>query len=167
MSRTAIRCNCGQRISQKEVMQTGYYPRPFGPSLVFVRFRCSRCKKLGEQYVKQEEWENGILKDATVEANDTREISVQVNIGTGSGNLFGVVDSQQNFAPDVAVLVDDRPGQIARLLTEIGEIGVNLEDLRLDHSSGQNVGMVEISVLPSAHDLLVEALSDRGWRVLQ
>src|SRR5947209_17033484 len=70
MSRTAIRCNCGQRISQKEVMQTGYYPRPFGPSLVFVRFRCSRCKKLGEQYVKQEEWENGILKDATVEAND-------------------------------------------------------------------------------------------------
>jgi phage FluMu protein Com len=69
MSRTAIRCNCGQRISQREVMQTGYYPRPFGPSLVFVRFRCSRCKKLGEQYVKQEEWENGILKENSVEAN--------------------------------------------------------------------------------------------------
>jgi prephenate dehydrogenase len=42
----------------------------------------------------------------------------------------------------LTVLVDDRPGQIARLLTEIGEIGVNLEDLRLDHSSGKNVGMV-------------------------
>jgi len=67
----------------------------------------------------------------------------------------------------LTVLVDDRPGQIARLLTEIGEIGVNLEDLRLDHSSGQNVGMVELSVLPSKHDLLIEALNDRGWRVLQ
>ncbi|MCA4132812.1 prephenate dehydrogenase [Arthrobacter sp. M4] len=67
----------------------------------------------------------------------------------------------------LTVLVEDRPGQIARLLTEIGEIGVNLEDLRLDHSSGQNVGMVEISVLPSKHDLLVESLTDRGWRVLQ
>ncbi|MFJ4170462.1 prephenate dehydrogenase [Paenarthrobacter sp. NPDC089714] len=67
----------------------------------------------------------------------------------------------------LTILVDDRPGQIAQLLTEIGEIGVNLEDLRLDHSSGQNVGMVEISVLPSKHDLLVEALTDRGWRVLQ
>jgi phage FluMu protein Com len=54
-------------------MQTGYYPRPFGPSLVFVRFRCSRCKKLGEQYVKQEEWENGILKEANVEANTTEK----------------------------------------------------------------------------------------------
>lgn len=67
----------------------------------------------------------------------------------------------------LTVLVDDRPGQIAQLLTEIGEIGVNLEDLRLDHSSGQNVGMVEISVLPNKHDYLIEALNDRGWRVLQ
>lgn len=74
MGRTAIRCNCGQRIGQKEVMQTGYYPRMFGPSFVYVRFRCSRCKKLGEQFVKQEEWENGILKDATVETtNQERE----------------------------------------------------------------------------------------------
>ena len=67
----------------------------------------------------------------------------------------------------LTVLVDDTPGQIARLLTEIGEIGVNVEDLRLDHSSGQNVGMVEISVLPNKHDLLIAALNDRGWRVLQ
>ncbi|MBT2521619.1 prephenate dehydrogenase [Arthrobacter sp. ISL-28] len=67
----------------------------------------------------------------------------------------------------LTVLVDDKPGQIARLLTEIGEIGVNVEDLRLDHSSGQNVGMVELSVLPNRHDLLIEALNDRGWRVLQ
>ncbi|AMB40041.1 MULTISPECIES: prephenate dehydrogenase [Paenarthrobacter] len=67
----------------------------------------------------------------------------------------------------MTILVDDKPGQIARLLTEIGEVGVNVEDLRLDHSSGQNVGMVELSVLPNKHDLLVEALTDRGWRVLQ
>ncbi|MDQ4500734.1 prephenate dehydrogenase [Sinomonas sp. ASV322] len=67
----------------------------------------------------------------------------------------------------LTVLVDDRPGQIAKLLTEIGEIGVNLEDLRLDHSSGRNVGMVEISVLPSKHDGLVAELEERGWRVLQ
>jgi prephenate dehydrogenase len=62
--------------------------------------------------------------------------------------------------------VDDTPGQIASS-TEIGEIGVNLEDLRLDHSSGQNVGMVEISVPATSNELLIEALNDRGWRVLQ
>ncbi len=69
MSRTAIKCNCGHRIGQKEVMQTGYYPRMFGPSFVFVRFRCSRCKKLGEQFVKQEDWENGILKESATEVS--------------------------------------------------------------------------------------------------
>ena len=61
--KTAIKCNCGQRIIAKDVMQTGYYLRLLGPSFVYVKYRCSRCKKLGEQFVKQEEWEDGILHD--------------------------------------------------------------------------------------------------------
>ena len=67
----------------------------------------------------------------------------------------------------LSVLVDDEPGQIAQLLTEIGEIGVNLEDLRLDHSSGRNAGIVEISVLPAKRDVLIDELAVRGWKVLQ
>lgn len=69
MSKTAIKCHCGQRIHQKDVMQTGYYVRMFGPSFVYVKFRCSRCKKLGEQFVKQDEWENSISKDSASELN--------------------------------------------------------------------------------------------------
>jgi DNA-directed RNA polymerase subunit RPC12/RpoP len=61
--KSMIKCNCGQRIIAKDVMQTGYYLRLFGPSFVYVKFRCSRCKKLGEQFVKQEDWEDGILRD--------------------------------------------------------------------------------------------------------
>ncbi len=66
----------------------------------------------------------------------------------------------------LTVLVDDKPGQIARLLTEIGHIGVNLEDLRLDHSAGREVGMVEISVMPDKRVALVEELTNRGWKVI-
>lgn len=65
-----IKCNCGQRIVTKDVMQTGYYLRLFGPSFVYVKFRCSRCKKLGEQFVKQEDWEEGILNDIPPEMSD-------------------------------------------------------------------------------------------------
>ena len=61
--KSTIKCNCNQRILAKDVMQTGYYLRLFGPSFVYVKYRCSRCKKLGEQFVKQEEWEEGILND--------------------------------------------------------------------------------------------------------
>ncbi len=65
--KSSIKCNCGQRIIAKDVMQTGYYIRLFGPSFVYVKFRCSRCKKLGEQFVKQDEWEDSILKDIRIE----------------------------------------------------------------------------------------------------
>jgi len=62
-AKSMIKCNCGQRIIARDVMQTGYYLRLFGPSFVYVKYRCSRCKKLGEQFVKQEDWEDGILQD--------------------------------------------------------------------------------------------------------
>jgi len=75
--RTSIKCNCGQRIIAKDVVQHGYYLRLFGPSFVYVKFRCSRCKKLGEQFIKQEEWEEGILKDVAIEvSNEERETFV-------------------------------------------------------------------------------------------
>ena len=34
----------------------------------------------------------------------------------------------------LVVKIDDKPGELARLLTEIGEEKVNMEDLRLEHS---------------------------------
>jgi hypothetical protein len=51
-------------------MQQGYYVRQFGPSYVYIKYRCSRCKKLGEHFVKQEEWEDGLLHELTSEVTD-------------------------------------------------------------------------------------------------
>jgi DNA-directed RNA polymerase subunit RPC12/RpoP len=65
--KTVIKCNCGTRVLAKDVMQTGYYLRLVGPSFVYVKYRCSRCKKLGEQFVKQAEWEEGILSEVPSE----------------------------------------------------------------------------------------------------
>jgi len=72
--RSSIQCHCGQRIIARDVMQTGFYLRLFGPSYVYVKYRCSRCKKLGEQFVKQEEWDGGILRCSSEEiAIDDKE----------------------------------------------------------------------------------------------
>jgi prephenate dehydrogenase len=65
----------------------------------------------------------------------------------------------------LVVMVDDRPGELARLFTEIGEAGVNLEDLRLEHSPGAQIGLAEISVLPEVLQRLTEELTERGWRI--
>ena len=66
----------------------------------------------------------------------------------------------------VVVMIDDKPGELARLLTEIGEIGINLEDLTLEHATGAAVGLPELYVLPSAHEKLVDSLSSRGWKIV-
>jgi hypothetical protein len=46
-------------------------------------------------------------------------------------------------------MVDDTPGQLGRLFGELGELDVNVEDLRLEHSPGAQFGLAEISVDPS------------------
>lgn len=68
--RTHIRCNCGNRVVAKDVMQKGYYLRIAGPSFVWLKYRCSRCKRLGEQFVKQEEWDERLLQDVPCELSE-------------------------------------------------------------------------------------------------
>jgi prephenate dehydrogenase len=65
----------------------------------------------------------------------------------------------------VPVLVPDRPGELARLLHDVGAADVNLEDLRLEHSQGQPMGVAEVFVLPVAAATLVAALRENGWTV--
>ena len=65
--KTSLKCHCGQRVLRRDVMQQGYYMRQYGPSYVYIKYRCSRCKKLGEHFVKQEEWEESVLIDQPTE----------------------------------------------------------------------------------------------------
>lgn len=82
----------------------------------------------------------------------------------GVARIPGKHGTDKRFA-QLVVMIDDTPGQLARLLTEIGELGVNMEDLRLEHSPGAPVGFAEVSVLPDAERRLVDELSARGWRI--
>lgn len=71
----------------------------------------------------------------------------------------------QGFAL-VTVLVDDKPGAIVSALQAVADAGVNVEDLRMEHSSGYQVGMLEIAVVPGHKKHLVDALTKLGWKVL-
>ncbi len=82
----------------------------------------------------------------------------------GVARIPGKHGTDKRFA-QLVVMIDDTPGQLARLLTEIGELGVNMEDLRLEHSPGAPVGFAEVSVLPDVEQRLVDELSARGWRI--
>jgi len=65
----------------------------------------------------------------------------------------------------VYVSVPDHPGELARLFSDVGEIGTNIEDIRIDHDPGRPVGLVELLVESSVADPLRDSLEARNWVV--
>ncbi|MFH8839730.1 prephenate dehydrogenase [Streptomyces sp. NPDC017868] len=63
----------------------------------------------------------------------------------------------------VAVLISDQPGELARIFADAGRAGVNIEDVRIEHATGQQAGLVQLMVEPSAAAALSTSLQERGW----
>jgi prephenate dehydrogenase len=70
----------------------------------------------------------------------------------------------RNFAV-VQVVIADRPGELARLFNAAGAAGVNIEDIRLEHSPGLPVGVAELSIRPDQAATLLDAMEAGGWPV--
>lgn len=86
------------------------------------------------------------------------------NGNRGVEQIPGKHGSRNSQFSSFVVMIDDQPGELARLLTEIGEIGINVEDLKLEHSPGAPIGLVELQVVPSMGEKLTTDLTERGWR---
>ncbi|MFF4232262.1 prephenate dehydrogenase [Streptomyces sp. NPDC001820] len=67
----------------------------------------------------------------------------------------------------VAVLISDRPGELARIFADAGRAGVNIEDVRIEHATGQQAGLVQLMVEPTAATVLTASLRERGWSIRQ
>jgi prephenate dehydrogenase len=85
---------------------------------------------------------------------------------TGVARIPGKHGQRATEYSKITVMIDDKPGELARLLTEIGEVGINLEDLTLEHATGAAVGLPELFVLPASEDKLIRELSARGWKIV-
>lgn len=67
----------------------------------------------------------------------------------------------------VAVLISDQPGELARIFADAGRAGVNIEDVRIEHATGQQAGLVQLMVEPRAVAGLTAELRERGWALRQ
>jgi prephenate dehydrogenase len=65
----------------------------------------------------------------------------------------------------VQVVIPDQPGELARLFNAAGAAGVNIEDVRIEHSPGLPVGVAELSVRPDQAAALLDAMEAGGWPV--
>jgi prephenate dehydrogenase len=64
----------------------------------------------------------------------------------------------------VQVVIRDQPGELRRLFDVAGTAGVNIEDIRIEHSPGLPAGVAELSVRPDEAAALLRALREGGWK---
>lgn len=107
---------------------------------------------------------------AALAAADTAEGAAAVAALLARGNAGRARLPGKHGAPAatytaVPVVLPDRPGELARIFDAAGDAGINVEDVSIEHSPGQPVGLVELSVRPEAATALAEALRRRGWAV--
>ena len=98
--------------------------------------------------------------EAVAEAHD-----VVSRGNAGHGRLPGKRGRRGPAFREVPVLLDDSPGQLAHVLLAAGELGVNVEDLLLEHAPGRPLGVAVLSVRPEQEEMLRHGLAERGWPV--
>ena len=63
------------------------------------------------------------------------------------------------------VVIEDKPGQLAALVSECAKANVNIEDLTIEHSPGQFTGLITLALSKSDADVLSAHLVGSGWNV--
>jgi prephenate dehydrogenase len=61
------------------------------------------------------------------------------------------------------IVIDDKPGGLARIFNECAEIDVNIEDLSMEHSPGQAVGLITLALTSDDANKLQRHLISKGW----
>lgn len=109
---------------------------------------------------------NALQAIAGGDAAQTSTVNATLETGAiGRARIPGKHGAAQAEIAIVAVMLADKPGELARLFTAAGESDINLEDVRIEHVLGRPSGLVEISVRPDHAQTLLDALRDRSFDV--
>lgn len=84
----------------------------------------------------------------------------------GVARIPGKHGGAQRTYYGLTVLVPDKPGELARLFADVGSMGINIEDLYLEHAQGQAAGLARLLVAPASGEKLKNDLHRRGWRTV-
>lgn len=97
---------------------------------------------------------------------DSGALRAQLDRGVvGTRRIPGKHGSVPMAYRQVVVAIPDTPGALARLFADVGEAGVNVEDISIEHDQARQVGYLALSVAPELAPGLAETMSLRGWDV--
>jgi prephenate dehydrogenase len=107
-----------------------------------------------------------VLSEPAARDEDRKSLAALLEQGqAGAARIPGKHGGAPREFTVVQVVIPDQPGELARLFEACGRAGVNIEDVRIEHSPGLPVGVAELSVRPAEASTLLDALEAGGWPV--
>ena len=101
---------------------------------------------------------------AALEKNDQSSVIEFLTEGREGRNRIpgkhGLAKRDYTYLP---IVIDDKPGGLARIFNECAEIDVNIEDLSMEHSPGQAVGLITLALTSDDANKLQKHLVSKGW----
>ncbi len=99
-----------------------------------------------------------------LETNDETSVKTFLQQGRDGRNRIpgkhGQAKRDYTYLP---IVIDDKPGGLARIFNECAELDVNIEDLSIEHSPGQAVGLVTLALSSVDAFRLQKHLVAKGW----
>jgi len=63
------------------------------------------------------------------------------------------------------IVIDDKPGQLAAIIEACAAAKVNIEDLAIEHTPGQQTGLITLAFSPEDSAIVATHLEKEGWKV--
>ena len=63
------------------------------------------------------------------------------------------------------IVIDDKPGQLAAIIEACAAAKVNIEDLAIEHTPGQQTGLITLAFSPDDSAVVAAHLEKEGWKV--
>lgn len=104
-----IRCSCGHRISAREVLKHGIMMAHWQPLYAYVRYRCSRCKRLGERVVDYERWDQSKLKASIGELTEEERAKFDGMPPIASDEIIRFAKALAEASESDVISVDSQP----------------------------------------------------------
>lgn len=108
----------------------------------------------------------GRLIAALEAAPETTQLHAQLQQAVaGTQKIPGKHGSAAVDYRQVVVAIPDTPGALARLFTDVGAAGVNVEDISIEHDPDREIGYLSLAVAPGQSEELIQTMVGHGWSV--
>ena len=106
------------------------------------------------------------LSDLEKELEDSESVKKFIAAGNeGRGKIPGKHGGKAREYTYVPIVIDDKPGQLRLIFDECAITNVNVEDLSIEHSPGQEKGLITLAMSRDDAERFSTHMASKGWSV--